>query len=191
MKASHIRQLAGVDAIKSALTERHKREQGSILFVALILLIILTLLAFTALRTATMQERMAGNARDRAIAFQAAEAALRGAEKYLASNPSPAAATFSGTTCSAKGVYKLVNGVPFFASTGSSFSGTSTKWDGSSQDFVNCTLGKPTIVLFLAPATTLLSYLHRTTGNRVSPPNRHALSSKKCLQTAKALRRTE
>lgn len=137
MKASHIRQLAGVDAIKSALTERHKREQGSILFVALILLIILTLLAFTALRTATMQERMAGNARDRAIAFQAAEAALRGAEKYLASNPSPAAATFSGTTCSAKGVYKLVNGVPYFASTGSSFSGTSTKWDGSSQDFWN------------------------------------------------------
>lgn len=137
MKATHICHFEGVGARNSAPAEKLERERGSILFIALILLIILTLLAFTALRTATMQERMAGNARDRGIAFQAAEAALRGAEKYLASNSSPGSATFAGTSCSAKGVYKLVGGIPYFASTGSSFSGTNVKWDGSSQDFWN------------------------------------------------------
>lgn len=84
-----------------------------------------------------MQERMSGNLRDRSIAFQAAESALRGAEKYLSVTTTPPSATFSGTACSAKGAYKLVSGVPYFAAQASSFSGTGTKWDGESIDFWN------------------------------------------------------
>lgn len=56
------------------------RERGASLVVALIFLIILTVLGLTAMRVATMEERMSGNSRDRSLAFQAAEAALRDAE---------------------------------------------------------------------------------------------------------------
>lgn len=111
------------------------RQGGAILFVGIILMVILTMLAFTALRTATMQERMAGNVRDRGIAFQAAESALRAAEKYLSVTSTPSSATFSGSACT-KGVYKLNTGVPYFAATGSSFA-SGTRWDGSSIDFWN------------------------------------------------------
>lgn len=102
----------------------------------MILLVVLTMLAFTALRTATMQERMAGNMRDRNIALQSAEAALHAAEQYLSATTSPPSATFNGSACTAKGVYKLVSGVPYFASTGNTF-GSGTRWDGSSSDFWN------------------------------------------------------
>jgi type IV pilus assembly protein PilX len=94
------------------------------------------MLAFTALRTATIQERMSGNARDRGIALQAAEAALRAAEKYLAVTTSLPTGTFNGSSC-AKGVYKLSSGVPYLAASGSSFSGSATIWDGASSDFWN------------------------------------------------------
>lgn len=114
----------------------YRKERGAILFVSLILLVVLTLLAFTALRTATIQERMSGNARDRGIAFQAAEAALRAAEKYLSATTSLPSGTTTGTSCT-KGVYKLSSGVPYFAASGSSFSGSGILWDGASADFWN------------------------------------------------------
>lgn len=111
-------------------------ERGAILFVALILLMVLTMLGFTALRTATMQERMSGTLRDRGIAFQAAESALRAAEKYLGANSTFSAATFNGTTCTA-GVFKLdANGVPYLLSQDKSLS-SGIKWDGSNPDFWN------------------------------------------------------
>lgn len=56
------------------------RESGASLLVALMILIILTMLGLTTLRVATTEERMSGNSRDRSLAFQAAEAALRDAE---------------------------------------------------------------------------------------------------------------
>lgn len=59
---------------------RNDYQRGVSLVVSLIFLVILTVLGLTALRVATMEERMSGNARDRNVAFQAAEAALRDAE---------------------------------------------------------------------------------------------------------------
>lgn len=59
------------------------REHGSALAVALIFLLLMTLLGVSAMRGSNMQERMAGNLRDRNMAFQAAEAALRGGEAWL------------------------------------------------------------------------------------------------------------
>lgn len=106
------------------------RERGAILFIGLILLIVLSFLGFTALRASTMQERMSGNLRDREIAFQAAESALRAAEVYLAKTPTlPAATTFDGSTCGAKGVYKMTSGVPYFVNAKSG--------DGGNPDFWN------------------------------------------------------
>jgi type IV pilus assembly protein PilX len=50
---------------------------------ALIFLVLLTLLGTTAMHGSSLQEQMAGSARDTNLAFQAAEAALREAENYL------------------------------------------------------------------------------------------------------------
>jgi type IV pilus assembly protein PilX len=63
----------------------HPRTQrGAIMVVSLLLLLVMTVLALTASQTTTLQERMAGNARDTDLAFQAAEAGLRDAEASLA-----------------------------------------------------------------------------------------------------------
>jgi len=59
------------------------RQRGVALFLALVVLLIITILGVSALQTTTLSERMAANARDRDMAFQAAEAALRDAERYL------------------------------------------------------------------------------------------------------------
>ena len=57
-----------------------KSQNGASLLVALVFLVILTMLGLMTFRVATQEERMAGNMRDRSVAFQAAEAALRDAE---------------------------------------------------------------------------------------------------------------
>lgn len=59
------------------------REAGSALIIGLIFLLILTIIGVTAMRSTTLQERMAGNTRDINLAFQAAEAALRAGEAVV------------------------------------------------------------------------------------------------------------
>jgi len=59
------------------------RQTGAALVIALIFLLLMTLIGTSSMRSATMQERMAGNSRDYNLGFQAAEAALRSAETYL------------------------------------------------------------------------------------------------------------
>ncbi|MEJ2130590.1 MAG: PilX N-terminal domain-containing pilus assembly protein [Gammaproteobacteria bacterium] len=53
------------------------------LFISLVVLLIVTIVGVSAVRTTTLEERMAANARDRDIAFQAAEAALLSAEDFI------------------------------------------------------------------------------------------------------------
>jgi type IV pilus assembly protein PilX len=62
-----------------------RRESGAILVTSMLLLLVLTVLAIAMMRMTGMQERMAGNTRDLGLAFQGAEAALRGGERYIAS----------------------------------------------------------------------------------------------------------
>jgi len=57
-----------------------RRQRGVALVVSLVFLLVLTIIGVTAMQSATLQERMAGNARDRNVAFQAGERALRAAE---------------------------------------------------------------------------------------------------------------
>lgn len=59
------------------------RQDGAALILALIFLLLMTMLSTSSMRTATMQERMAGNTRDLNLGFQSAEAALRIAEEWL------------------------------------------------------------------------------------------------------------
>jgi type IV pilus assembly protein PilX len=52
-------------------------QRGAALIVSLILLIVLTLLGLSSIRTVAQEERMTANAYDRSLGFQGAEAALR------------------------------------------------------------------------------------------------------------------
>jgi type IV pilus assembly protein PilX len=58
-------------------------QAGFALVVGLILLLVVTMLGLAAMQVTTQQERMAGNLRDRNIALQAAETALRQGEAAL------------------------------------------------------------------------------------------------------------
>lgn len=60
-----------------------KHQRGAVLIVGLIMLLLLTMIGLTSIRGSDLQERMAGNMRDRNLAFQAAEGALRLAEDTL------------------------------------------------------------------------------------------------------------
>lgn len=60
-----------------------RSQTGAVLLVSLIMLLLLTLIGVTGMQTAGLEEKMAGNMRDRNIAFQAAEAALRDAERDI------------------------------------------------------------------------------------------------------------
>ena len=68
----------------------HGHQRGATLIVALVLLMILTMIGVAGMQDTTLQEKMVGNMRDRNLAFQAAEAALRGGEKYLQAATLPA-----------------------------------------------------------------------------------------------------
>lgn len=62
-------------------------QKGSALVISLIMLLVISLLAIGGLRSTILQERMSANLHDRELAFQAAEAALRAGERFLASSP--------------------------------------------------------------------------------------------------------
>jgi type IV pilus assembly protein PilX len=63
------------------------RQSGVVLFVALILLVILSMIGVTVARMQTVEERMARNENERQLSMQAAEAALRNAEDSLLTSP--------------------------------------------------------------------------------------------------------
>lgn len=66
-----------------------RRQAGAALVVSLILLLVLTLIGVTGMRSASMEEKMAGNMRDRNVAFQAAESGVRTGEKWIADRTEP------------------------------------------------------------------------------------------------------
>jgi type IV pilus assembly protein PilX len=77
-----------------------QQQRGAALIVSMLLLLVLTILAIGASQTTRLEERMAGNARDIDMAFQASEAGLRSAEKYLAVTPSlPTCVNPASSTC--------------------------------------------------------------------------------------------
>ena len=66
---------------------RPSQQRGIALVVGLMMLVILAIISISAITTTTLDESMAGNMRDRELAFQAAESALRHAENQLAVLP--------------------------------------------------------------------------------------------------------
>ncbi|MBV2235441.1 MAG: hypothetical protein KUL75_07830 [Sterolibacterium sp.] len=62
------------------------RQRGVALIMALIMLIVVTLVALSGMRNTSLQEKLAGNLYDRAIALQTADAALAAAETWILEN---------------------------------------------------------------------------------------------------------
>lgn len=69
-------------------------QRGVVLVIALVMLVMMTLMALSAAQITGLNERMVGFARDRDVAFQAAEAGLREGERVLQLASLPA---FDGT----------------------------------------------------------------------------------------------
>lgn len=78
----------------------HRDQRGMVLFISLMFLVVMTLIGITAMSGAGLQEKMAGNMRDKELSFEAAEAALRDAEVSI-----PTLSAFNN----ANGLYKLAN----------------------------------------------------------------------------------
>ena len=76
----------------------NRKQQGIALFISLVLLLVLTLIGVSSVQTTSLEERMARNAHDSVLAFQAAESALRQAETWmLANTPVPGDFSNGGT----------------------------------------------------------------------------------------------
>ncbi|MEX6501654.1 pilus assembly PilX family protein [Pseudomonas zhanjiangensis] len=60
-----------------------QKQEGAVLLICLVMLLVLTMIGISSMSNSTLQERMAGGARDYNQAFQAAEAALRVGEAHV------------------------------------------------------------------------------------------------------------
>lgn len=76
--------------------ERVRGNRGVALFISLVLLLVLTIIGVSSVQTTTLETRMARNDHDSMLAFQAAESALRDAERALEGMVSTAGFTVGG-----------------------------------------------------------------------------------------------
>ena len=78
------------------------KQHGATLIVALVLLVIVTLFGIAGMRGTTLEMKMVASARDRAMAFEAAESTLRRVEDDLIADPPTAAEIKAyGSDCAA------------------------------------------------------------------------------------------
>lgn len=99
--------------MKRPLSNPIRPQQGATLVVALIFLVILGLLGVTVASNNSLQERMAGNTRNRDLAFQAAEHAMKSGEAFVFAPPDedPVAAPNGVAWLDAHAVAGDVNGL--------------------------------------------------------------------------------
>lgn len=76
----------------------NKKQDGVVLVVSLIMLLLMTLLGVAAMNTSLLEEKMAGNSRDLELAFQAAETGLRDGELWVANQVVEPDAKSDGTS---------------------------------------------------------------------------------------------
>lgn len=76
---------------------RRNAASGAVLILGLVVLLVITMLGITGMRTTVMQERMAGNLRQNDTALQAAEAALQAGLAYIENQTVPPNVDSSGS----------------------------------------------------------------------------------------------
>ena len=79
-----------------------RHEKGFVLAISMIFLIVMTLLAVSAIKRSTLDEKITANLRTQNLSFQAAEKALRFCERFLD------LAAGSVTMCTAKDQSKFI-----------------------------------------------------------------------------------
>lgn len=60
-----------------------QKQQGAVLIVSLVILLVITMLAVGSMQSTVLEEKMAGNSSDRNLAFQSTESAVREAELFI------------------------------------------------------------------------------------------------------------
>ncbi len=85
-------------------------QSGAVLIISLIMLLLLTLIGVTASQVTTLEEKMAGNMRDKNLAFQAAESVLREAENRLKPDSANPASAFDNA--GTNGLYSQTSTIP-------------------------------------------------------------------------------
>ena len=88
-------------------------QRGATLIMALVMLLIMSVIAISNMQTSTLQERMAGNTRQKSVSKYAAESALKIAEQWLEASVTGRAKMkiFDGNN----GLYSAVSVTPFMA----------------------------------------------------------------------------
>ncbi|WP_062268571.1 pilus assembly PilX family protein [Endozoicomonas arenosclerae] len=108
------------------MESRIKNQQGSVLLVSLVLLLILTVAGVTSIRLTSLEEKMTGNFRNEQLAFHSAEVGVLEAENYVANTSFSMSSFTSG--CS--------NGLCFSGSNSSDVgtceNGTARPWEDES-----------------------------------------------------------
>jgi len=61
----------------------NRKQQGAVLIMSMVFLLIMTMLGVSAFNSTTMEEKMSANMRDRMVALQAAEVALEAGQEYM------------------------------------------------------------------------------------------------------------
>ena len=69
--------------VKNLTMPRNTKQQGVVLAVSLIMLLIMVVIGLASMQSTTLEEKMAGNYRDQNLAFQAAESTLREGETWI------------------------------------------------------------------------------------------------------------
>jgi type IV pilus assembly protein PilX len=72
-----------VNPMTATIATGKSPQRGATLIICLVILFVMTIVGVSSARTTLLQEKMVGNLRDKSLAFQAAEAALREGELWI------------------------------------------------------------------------------------------------------------
>lgn len=128
----HLLYKTKVPILKTFTSFNLTKQKGSVLILSLMILVVLTMIGVSSMSSSSLQEKMAGNFRDREIAFQAAEMTLAAAEDYITSTIN------TSNIGSADGLYNQFNGpAPHNAFTGNDAGTISNWWTGTDSLALN------------------------------------------------------
>lgn len=116
--------------------KRASSQRGATLIVSLVILAVITILGIASIRNSSLELKMAASARDRAVAFQRAEAALTRVEETLSAEPPPFGVSSFLSTCSGNNCFKAdcSNGLCFAGDFDNATSTTQCKTVKAGQD---------------------------------------------------------
>lgn len=136
-----------------------RQQRGVVLAVSLILLLLLTILAITASTSSSLQERMAGNAQESNVAFQASESALATLNTQLRNGETPAADSVLALTYPTRTIRARMQSSSRYA-------------EGSSLD-VDSGSGVPQVIIYDFTSSTTLDPT-ATTAAQITDSNTNA-----------------